>query len=387
MKNTVHYFCFGVDDRTKDKLTYFPSAQPKIRYIIDTLKKSEYKINMVSSCSIKNIGFFKRRTNIIDHQEKHTYFTSFKTSFELINKVSVLFSFIQVLLYMLFFVKKNDLVVVYHSLFYLIPMGILKKIKHIKFILEIEELYSFLSEKNRKFWDKEIDLINSASAYLLVNDLIDEKISRGSKQAVISYGNYSVPSSLKYEIFEYEDYTNIVYAGVIENIRKAAFMAIESARYLNVNFRIHILGFGNEEDISNLKEKIRNINSELNTEMVIFHGSMSGDHYHKFLQACDIALSCHIYDESMIASADYTFPSKIITYMANGLSVVSTDIRSVRNSELGKYITFYRENSPSEMAKAILSLSDFTQVNMREEIKKMDEQFVLDLGELLEGIQ
>lgn len=385
MKNTVHYFCFGVDDRIKDKLKHFPSAQPKIRYIIDTIKKNGYKINMVSSCSIKNVGFFKGGSNSIDDQEKHTYFSSFKTPFQLLNKLSVLFSYIQLILYMLIFVKKNDLVVVYHSIYYVRPMRIVRKIKHIKLILEVEEIYSFLNEKNRKFKVEEIDLINSASAYILVNDLIDEKISRGNKQAVISYGNYSVPSLLNYENFKYEKYINVVYAGVIENIRKAAFMAIESARYLNNNFRIHILGFGNEEDVSNLQKQIKQINTDLGTEMVIFHGSMSGHQYYKFLQACDIALSCHIYDESMLESADYTFPSKIITYLANGLSVVSTDIRSVRSSELGKYISFYSKNSPKEMANTILSLSNVTQNNMREVIKKLDKQFIIDLKEILEG--
>lgn len=386
MKKTVHYFCFGVDDRTRDTLTYFPSAQPKIRYIIDTIKRNGYTTNMVSSCSIKKNGFFKRQSYSIDHMEKHIYFSSFKSSNKLINKISILFSFIQFIFYIVFIVKKGDLILIYHSLYYLKPIRILNKIKKFKFILEVEEIYSYLSEENRKFENEELELINSASAYLLVNDLLDEKIPLGSKKAIISYGNYNVPKLLRYENFEYENYSNVVYAGVIENIRKAAFMAVESARYLNGNFRVHILGFGNEEDIFNLKEKIKQINSELNTEMVIFHGSMSGDQYHKFLQACNIALSCHIYDENMRASADYTFPSKIITYMANGLNVVSTDIRSVRKSALGKYITFFSENSPMEMAKAILSVSNVTQVNMRDVIKDLDKHFKIELGKLLEEI-
>ena len=189
MKKTVHYFCFGVDSIIKDKLTYFPSAQPKIRYIIDTLKRNGYTTNMVSSCSIKKNGFFKRQSYSIDHMEKHIYFSSFKSSNKLINKISILFSFIQFIFYIVFIVKKGDLILIYHSLYYLKPIRILKKIKKFKFILEVEEIYSYLSEENRKFENEESELINSASAYLLVNDLLDEKIPLGSKKAIISYGN------------------------------------------------------------------------------------------------------------------------------------------------------------------------------------------------------
>ncbi|SEL07639.1 Glycosyltransferase involved in cell wall bisynthesis [Carnobacterium iners] len=384
MKKTVHYFCFGVDDHTKQNLYYFPSAQPKIQYIIDTLKNNEYMVNMVSSCSIKNNGFFKSKIYKVDNNEKHVFFSSFKTPLKVLNKISIFMTFVQFIFYMLFCVKKNDIVLIYHSLYYIRPMELLKKLKKVRYILEVEELYSFLDDNTEVFMDQEIEFINYGSAYLLVNDLIDEKISRREKKAVISYGNYSVPPKISCRNFEYHDYINVVYAGVIENRRKAAFIAIESAKHLNEKYCIHILGFGEKSDIINLKKRINEINKELSEERIIFHGTKSGDEYSCFLQSCDVALSTHSYDKKDLPAADYSFPSKIITYMANGLKVVSSDVRSVRYSKIGRNITFYEKNTPEDIAKSIESLEYVSQVDSREKINELDKQFKKNLKNLID---
>lgn len=384
MKKRVHYLCFGVDNKTKDRLIYFPSAQPKIRYIADTVKNLEYELNIVSSCSIKNNGIFFGRSYKIDKNERRTYFSSFKTPVKFLNKVSVLLSFIQLIIYCLFFIKKGDSVIVYHSLYYLRPLKIVQKIKKIKFILEVEEIYSCLSENNKKFYKSEIAFMNSASGYLLVNDLIDEKITRKNKPAIISYGNYSVPQEFCYKnLYFNNSRVNVVYAGVIENIRKAAYLAVDAAKYLNSNYRLHILGFGNKGDIETLKSRINEINLSVDDERVVFHGEKSGEEYYGFLQACDIALSCHIYEEEMKESADYTFPSKLLTYMANGLTIVSSNIRCVKNSVLGNYMHFFKTNSSKEMADVILSIDLNNKINSRKIIEELDVQFTIKMKKLL----
>lgn len=58
-----------------------------------------------------------------------------------------------------------------------------------------------------------------------------------------------------------------------------------------------------------------------------------------------------------MSSADYSFPSKIITYMANGLRVVSANIRSVKSSLVGEYLTYYDNNTPEDIAKAIMTIN------------------------------
>ena len=60
--------------------------------------------------------------------------------------------------------------------------------------------------------------------------------------------------------------------------------------------------------------------------------------------------------------------------MCNGLSVVSADIPVISNSVIGKYIAFYKNQDPKEIADAIMSID----VNKSKNIKRiMDE---LDVG-------
>ncbi|WP_318617950.1 glycosyltransferase [Sporosarcina sp. YIM B06819] len=377
----VHYLCYGINDKTEELLKYFPSAQPKISYLIDSIKAAGYQVNMVSSC-MSNRGFFKRKRFEIDEAEKHIFFSSFYSKFKLFRKLSLIGITLQTILYVLFKVKKGDCLLVYHSLNYILPLKIINGIFKKPFILEVEEFYSAVNENHRKFESKEIEFINSANGYLLVNDLMKEKIDLRNKPMIISYGNYKVPLKKKENIFKDSQFINIVYAGVIEDNRKAAFLAAKTARYLNENYKIHILGFGNNKDIKELRELINNINTECGSEKVIFHGKKSGNQYTDFLQSCDIALSCHTYSETEKASADYTFPSKIITYLANNLRVVSADIRCVRESMMSSYILFYEENSAMSIARAIKEIDINTSYNSKNEILNLDREFILKLSQL-----
>ena len=108
-----------------------------------------------------------------------------------------------------------------------------------------------------------------------------------------------------------------------------------------------------------------------------------GDEYYNFLQQCDIALSCHTYDENSQDSADYTFPSKILTYMGCGLSVISTDIKCVRSSAVRGCITFVMDSKPQDFAKAIISMNRFCKFEIRSVIESLDKEFVIQLGELV----
>jgi len=389
MKRKVHYLCFAVDEYTEKLLTYFPSAQPKVRYMVDTLKELGYSINIVSSCAIKKRGFYRGRSTTIDENEIHKYFSTFKTSLKFLNRMSIALSFIQLVLYCLFAIKKTDKVIIYHSIYYIRPISFLRKFFGFEYILEVEELYSYIEKCSEKFQHKEIEFINSSCAYLLINDLIDEKITRGKKPAIISYGSYSVPRNMSFDSFPYTDKINIVYAGVIEKLRLAAFTAVETATHSN--YRIHILGFGKSEDITLLKNRIDEVNTIFKEERVIFHGKKTGEEYYAFLQACDIALDCHAYgNEIQPSAADYSFPSKISTYLANGLRVVSTDIRCLKKSQFSKYLYFYSNdtaNTAKSIADTIKSINLLDQYDSRSIMNELNIKFSMQLNELLNTYQ
>ena len=103
--------------------------------------------------------------------------------------------------------------------------------------------------------------------------------------------------------------------------------------------------------------------------------------YIKFLQKCDIGLS------TQTPNAEYndtSFPSKVLSYMANGLRVVSIRIKALEKSKISDLLYYYENDSPKEIAKAIKSIDLSQPYNSRNKIQDLDENFIKDIKELLE---
>lgn len=379
---TVHYLCFYAEEDNKDILISYPSVWSKIDYIVDSIKEQGYKVNLLSAASINKRGIYKKRDFFIDNNENHHYFTSFNISNKYINKLNILFIWFQLIVYIITNMKKGDKLLVYHSLFYNKPIKFLSRVFKKKFYLEIEDVYSALNSQNKKFEKEEWEFFKYAEGYLCVNDLIAEKLSNDKKK-VISYGNYNTP--INYNNHDI-DLTNIklVYAGVIEQERNAAFLAIDAMKYLPSNYTLNILGFGNESDINAMKYKIKKINNYLKREAVVFHGRMEGEEYHRFLQGCDIALSTHAYDESNMDSADNTFPSKVLIYLGNNLRVVAQKLLCLEESAVSSKISFYDRPDPKQIANVILSIDLTKSFNSKNTITHLDNEFRYSFKELLE---
>ena len=90
---------------------------------------------------------------------------------------------------------------------------------------------------------------------------------------------------------------------------------------------------------------------------ITYDGLLSGEEYIKFIQSCDIGLSTQNPNGKY---NDTSFPSKILSYMANGLRVVSVRIPVVEESGIGKCVCYYDEQTPENIAKAIKSI-DFSE--------------------------
>lgn len=206
--------------------------------------------------------------------EKHFYFSSVFHQNLFFKKIGQIIHWVKLLFFLITNKKKNDKVVIYHSLDHLYWLNLYKKIGG-HFILEIEDVFSELSEKTKKFKRKEWQLIRTADAYICVNDLIKKKIAKNAL-CLISYGNYICPS--KEKIVPHTD-IRLVYAGVIEQERKAAFLAVESMLYLSDEYTLTILGFGSQENITALENLIENVNKKTRRNCVSFQGRKSGREY------------------------------------------------------------------------------------------------------------
>jgi len=196
-RRTVHYLCFGVESTTEHMLSYFPSAQAKTQYMIEAMKSQGFHVQVVSSCAIREPGFFCGRTVSVDETEHWRYLGSFRTRMPALNKVSTLFGFLQLLLYCLLVVRRDDRVLVYHSIYYIRPLRWVRRLRSLDFVLQLEEIYSLRDPGASRYAQQEQAVISAASAYVPVSDVIPEYANLEGKPRVLAYGDYRVPPRLR----------------------------------------------------------------------------------------------------------------------------------------------------------------------------------------------
>ena len=114
-----------------------------------------------------------------------------------------------------------------------------------------------------------------------------------------------------------------------------------------------------------------------------FDGLKSGEEYIEFIQSCDIGLSTQNPDAEFNATS---FPSKILSYMSNGLRVVSVRIPAIEQSAIGNYMYYYNEQTPQEIAKAVLSVNLSDNYNGKEVIKKLNTEFTENIKNLINDV-
>ena len=378
MKNrrkTVYYVCFYAESENSKKIVSYPSVWSKIDYVASVIKEYGYNVELVSEAtSVK--GLFRGYKKQIDDQERVKYFTSRHYNNNLLNKFSTLTQWCKVLCYLLLHVKREDKVLVYHSLYNLKWLSLYHNLVGKDFSLEIEDVFSALNDEDKRFEKQEWNLFSKASTCICVNDLIAQKLNQ-KQPKIISYGSYLLP---EYHKTLKDDTVRLVYAGVIEQQRNAAFLAVQAMRYLPGNYELNILGFGDDRDICALKECIKKVDRNIK-----YRGRMEGQEYYSFLQSCDIGLSTHVYDDGNMASADNTFPSKILVYLSNGLHVVAQRLACLEQSLISDTICYYDEPDPKKVAEAI-SNADLS-MDTRQKISELATSFQRDIQRWLSGIE
>ena len=91
--------------------------------------------------------------------------------------------------------------------------------------------------------------------------------------------------------------------------------------------------------------------------------------FHVFLQKCHIGLSTQNPEETF---NNTSFPSKVLTYLVNGLEVVSANVVPVVQSPIGEYVHYYKHQDSKEIAECIISIEFNSQKNIDDVIKELD---------------
>lgn len=251
--------------------------------------------------------------------------------------------------YLLFRISKNEHVYVYHSTGYRNAILWAHKLKKFKLILDVEEIYSDVQDLSKSIRNNEYQHFREADAYLFSTELLNGKLNSINKPHVVINGTYSVNEQHLVPKFN-DGRIHVIYAGTFDVRKGGAAVAAAAAGYLTDKYVMHICGFGSEEDTNNIKRVIAEV-SKKSKCTINYHGLLTGVDYIEFIQSCHIGLSTQDPDA---AFNNTSFPSKILSYLSNGLAVVSIRIPAIEQSQVGQYLSYYEEQTPQKIADAIM---------------------------------
>lgn len=377
-------FYLGYYDLPDGKTDVVLAATNKMSYIINVLAESGYTVEVVSASASKRGERYTGGTRQVRDNVSLTTFDSHtcKNGFARVVNRRIFLSRLK--RYLKNQITAGDTVLIYHSLgYYKLYKWLVERLKA-NVILEVEEIYTDVGKTRFVTSEKEERSLSYANAYIFPTQLLDEKINKTHKPTVIIHGTYGVEADKKCKFDDEKIHAqnkriiHCVYAGTFDP-RKGGAAAAAAAAYLPDSYHIHILGFGSDEEVQKMKALITEI-SKSSKAKVTYDGLLSGEEYIRFIQSCDIGLSTQNPDAEFNSTS---FPSKILSYMANGLRVVSIKIPAIEKSAVGNYMYYYNNQTPEEIAEAIKSVDLNDNYNGREIIAGLDKQFIESIKRIL----
>lgn len=378
----IYYICHLSDPNDSKMRKGAPSADTKVLYIINALKTIGYDVEVLSWCSTGTRSFFwnkysgyEIKVNSIDVK----FFDCYDSRFRLLRIIGRFLTWQKQKKYISYnCIKTNTSIIIYHSLTLFKLYRFLEK--HNKnYILEMEEIYSDVI-RNKKTKLFEIRSAEKAIGYIFPTQLLMHTIGNATKPSLIVHGTYQVEPDRNVRLFD-KDHIHCVYAGTFDPRKGGCAAAAAAAEYLPANYHLHVIGFGNKQDTENIKKLVLDI-SKKSKAMVTYDGLKRDEEYIQFIQSCEIGLSTQNPDAAFNATS---FPSKVLSYLANGLHVVSIKIPAIEESSVGDMLYYYEKQTPEEIAKAILSVNLNESYDSRARIKELDAQFTKDLKTMLDG--
>ena len=384
----VYYLGYYGDPSPLANRKTTPAADTKMTYIVESMKKTGYDVEVLSFCADEDRKVFLKKRNgykIIRNNIPVVFFDNYTSKYRILRVMGRWLSWLKIKKYLRMHCINDDCnIIIYHSLGLLKVLNFLDK-KNKPFILEMEEIYADVIGK-KGIRKNEINAAQKATGYIFPTKMLSKIINLNERPEVIIHGTYGVEPDRQCDIFNQDlqrgsdQIIHCVYAGTLDPRKGGAEAAAEAAAFLPEGYHIHILGFGTKQDVQNMQDRVKNIASR-SMARVTYDGVLSGEDYIRFIQSCDIGLSTQNPDGAFNGTS---FPSKILSYMANGLRVVSIRIPVIEKSEVGGQLYYYDEQTPAQIAKAILLVDMESKYDSRELIEHLSECFERELVELIE---
>ena len=359
--------------------SYTLSGVSKATYIAGkVLETTGECVDIISTAlTKKRSGYVSAKKYVFSKNISVKLFSTFGCKTKILKGIRYYGSLLKIFFYLFLHVSRNEKVILYHEMKLSSIFLMLKKLKKFNLILEVEEIYSDVRRYTNRLEKNEFKIFKNADAYIFPTELLNRKINTKNKPYAIIHGTYNVEPVLTTQFNDGK--IHCVYAGTFDPRKGGAAAAAAAGLFLNSNYHIHIIGFGSENDKKMLINAIEEVSKKTECK-VTYDGCLSGEAYLKFIQKCHIGLSTQ---NPNAAFNDTSFPSKILSYMANGLRVVSVRIPAIEGSAIGKYMYYYEEQTPEKIAQAIKQVDIGDDYDSRKIIAELDKQFQEDLQIIL----
>ena len=379
MKRIKYIASFDVDSNKEENRLNMLSSANKINYMLTVMNELGIGVDIISTSQTLNKRCYSGKVIKWGNNTLRLFPTTWRGGL-LLKIINYVVMRIAMGLYICRTVKRNDVVIVYHSSGHLWIPKLLKK-KGAYLIEECEEIYGDIFGKP-KLALKEKTVLKDCNAYIYPTRLLNSIVNKNNAPYLVVHGAYKDVGAKYFSEAANEEPSfadkqkyHVGYTGILDP-KKGCLDVVRAAEYLDENYHIHMLGFGDEETV---KQEIEKIKAKTKCELT-FDGLRKGKAYTQYLNHLDLGVCTLNTDQGFVNTQ---FPSKIISYMAAGLAVLCSDVEAIRTSDVAEAITFYQGNGPEAIAKGIMAAREKGNVDTRALLNDCHERFKKEIYELI----
>ncbi len=380
MKKILYIGYYDVLRDSKQVRGYSLAGAKKMDYICSVLNDIGYDVEILSLATKKNergCGFSKSEHLDLKDGVSLILPPSLKHYTPIGRKIKIWMVKLWAIIYLLRHCKAGDKLLIYHSIGHSLLIKLAKQILNLDIIMEVEEVYSMVWKLSLYNKWKEKSLLKLATDRSLV---VSETLANilNIKDPIVSYGNYN---PYKGEIPQkgVSGTIKLLYSGSIDKARFGGHLSVMAMRYLPNKYILNISGPISAQDKEEFLCLIEDTNKELGRNAINYLGILSATDYNNILLNSDIALN----PQKEGGFGSFIFPSKILTYLAYNLPVVTTKGKSIIKSSLREILYFCDGYNPEDIAKAILKVDFGKRSDSREKLEELSLVFRDKLKERL----
>ena len=148
---------------------------------------------------------------------------------------------------------------------------------------------------------------------------------------------------------------------------------------MDERYHVHVTGFGRKEHEAIVCAEIERVRPHTKC-MISFHGYLDDAEFLNLMRRCSIGLCTQDPTSQLNLTS---FPSKILNYMANGLTVISGRNRAIEESAVGDLITYYDVQSSESIAQSIMAVQNQNCESGIDRLRFLDSEFEKELRFIL----